>query len=60
MEEIIKCYKEDADYEYFELDYDYVKNVLLYEMLRSPKATTPSSLTSPCETPEVGLNLNRG
>lgn len=57
MEEIIRCYKEDSDYEHFELDYDYIKSVLLYEMLCPPKATTPSSLTSPCETSEVGLNL---
>lgn len=58
MEEITNSYTNDDDYRNFELDYEYIKQIVLYNMLRSSVAKASSPLTSPCETPRVGINLN--
>lgn len=60
MEEITDSYQNDDDYRNFELDYEYIKQVVLYNMLRSSVAKASSPLTSPsnCESPRVGVSLN--
>lgn len=58
MEEITDSYTNDDDYRNFELDYEYIKQVVLYNMLRSSVAKASSPLTSPCEKPRVGISLN--
>lgn len=56
MEEITKSYQNDEDFANFELDYEYIRQITLYNMLRPSSNKASSPVTSPGNALRMGLN----
>lgn len=57
-DEITKSYKYDSDFDYFELDYEYIRSIILYKMIRSSVVKASSPVSPNREMPPMGVNLN--
>lgn len=57
-DEITDSYKDDRDFDYFEIDYEYIKAIVLYKMIRSSAVKASSPVSPNREMPPVGINLN--
>lgn len=57
-EEITDSYKDDKDFDYFQLDYEYIRSIVLYKMIRSSVVKASSPVSPVREMPPMGVNLN--
>lgn len=57
MEEITKSYNDDSDFDNFQLDYEYIRAIVLHDMFRSSAAKASSPVTDPLTSQGDALRM---